>query len=77
MRPLCTDLAPEIQKCTPFRYHLDTLPYANATERRRECANAPWFANVACLCGRVDMRGNGDSFGVLEDESTRKNRALP
>jgi len=38
----------------------------------RDCLNHPWFAGHGYACIRVDMRGNGDSQGLMSDEYTEQ-----
>ncbi|CUJ85454.1 Cocaine esterase [Ruegeria denitrificans] len=52
---------------------LEFLPYRkrDGTSVRDELTH-PWFAERGYACIRVDMRGNGDSEGVMEDEYTQQ-----
>lgn len=62
---------PEGAKSNPVPAILEYLPY-----RKRDGITArdepthPYFAEHGYACLRVDMRGNGDSQGVMEDEYT-------
>ena len=38
----------------------------------RDCLTHPYFAKRGYACIRVDMRGNGDSQGIMEDEYTQQ-----
>lgn len=57
----------------PVPVILEYLPY-----RKRDGTNArdalthPWFAERGYACVRVDMRGNGDSEGLMADEYTQQ-----
>ena len=50
---------------------LEHLPYRkrDGTTARDELTH-PWLAGHGYACIRVDMRGNGDSEGIMEDEYT-------
>ncbi len=52
---------------------LEYLPYRKrgGTEAR-DALTHPWFARRGYACIRVDIRGNGDSDGVMEDEYTAR-----
>jgi uncharacterized protein len=48
---------------------LEYLPYRKRDfTRRRDESMHPWFAARGYACVRVDMRGSGDSDGILHDE---------
>ena len=48
---------------------LEFLPYRKRDgTTARGCLTHPYFAKRGYACIRVDMRGNGDSEGVMEDE---------
>lgn len=48
---------------------LEFLPYRKRDGTTgRDCLTHPYFAKRGYACIRVDMRGNGDSEGVMEDE---------
>ena len=57
----------------PVPVILEFLPY-----RKRDGTNArdalthPYFAQRGYACARVDMRGNGDSHGLMADEYTQQ-----
>ncbi len=60
---------PEGAETAPTGAVLEFLPYRkrDGTTTRDELAH-PWFAERGLVCLRVDMRGNGDSEGLMEDE---------
>lgn len=48
------------------------IPYRKADMvRARDERNHPWFAAQGYVCLRVDMRGSGDSEGVMPDMYTQ------
>ena len=48
---------------------LEFLPYRKRDgTTARDCLTHPYFAKRGYACIRVDMRGNGDSEGVMDDE---------
>jgi putative CocE/NonD family hydrolase len=50
---------------------LEYLPYRKRDGTcARDALTHPWFAERGYACVRVDMRGNGDSHGVMADEYT-------
>ncbi len=50
---------------------LEYLPYRKRDgTTTRDALTHPWFAKRGYACVRVDMRGNGDSEGSMEDEYT-------
>ncbi len=52
---------------------LEHLPYRKSDgTATRDALTHPWFAKRGYACIRVDMRGNGDSEGLMEDEYTRQ-----
>ena len=55
----------------PVPLILEHLPYRrrDGTIQRDELTH-PYFAGHGYACLRVDMRGNGDSEGLMEDEYT-------
>ena len=57
-----TDPVPVILEYLPYRKRDGTCA--------RDALTHPWFAERGYACVRVDMRGNGDSHGVMEDEYT-------
>ncbi len=62
---------PEDADQNPIPVILEHLPYRKRDGTIvRDCMNHPWFAGHGYACVRVDMRGNGDSQGVMEDEYT-------
>ena len=62
---------PEDAESDPVPVILEHLPYRkrDGTVYRDEI-NHPWFAGHGYACIRTDMRGNGDSQGLMEDEYT-------
>jgi len=52
---------------------LEYLPYRKRDGTcARDALTHPYFAKRGYACIRVDLRGNGDSDGVMEDEYTPK-----
>ncbi|EEE37998.1 X-Pro dipeptidyl-peptidase family protein [Rhodobacteraceae bacterium KLH11] len=52
---------------------LEYLPYRKRDgTTARDALTHPWFAKRGYACIRVDMRGNGDSEGLMEDEYTQQ-----
>ncbi|MCK0713672.1 CocE/NonD family hydrolase [Chromohalobacter sarecensis] len=60
---------PEDAESKPMPAILEYLPYRkrDGTAVRDELTH-PWFAGHGYACIRVDMRGNGESDGLMEDE---------
>ncbi len=55
----------------PVPVILEYLPYRKRDGTcARDALTHPWFAERGYACLRVDMRGNGDSEGVMQDEYT-------
>ena len=55
---------------------LEYLPYRKRDgTTARDALTHPWFAKRGYACIRVDMRGNGDSEGLMEDEYTAQEQA--
>ena len=55
---------------------LEYLPYRKRDGTTgRDALTHPWFAERGYACVRVDMRGNGDSQGIMEDEYTPREQA--
>jgi putative CocE/NonD family hydrolase len=55
----------------PVPVILEYLPYRKRDgTTARDALTHPWFARHGYACVRVDIRGNGDSHGVMEDEYT-------
>lgn len=53
----------------PFPAILEFLPYRKRDgTTARDALTHPYFAGHGFACFRVDMRGNGDSDGLMEDE---------
>ena len=63
---------PDCTRELPVPAILEYLPYRkrDATSRRDEIVHGA-FARAGYACVRVDIRGNGDSDGLMEDEYTR------
>ncbi|MGF2733662.1 CocE/NonD family hydrolase [Marinobacter sp. DUT-1] len=60
---------PESAEQTPVPAILEYIPYRRRDgSRLRDEANHPYFAGHGYACIRVDIRGSGDSEGVLTDE---------
>ena len=54
---------------TPVPVILEYLPYRKRDGTcARDALTHPWFAARGYACLRVDMRGNGDSEGLMADE---------
>lgn len=52
---------------------LEYLPYRKRDGTcARDALNHPYFAKRGYACVRVDIRGNGDSHGLMEDEYTEQ-----
>lgn len=52
---------------------LEYLPYRKRDGTcARDALTHPWFASHGYACLRVDIRGNGDSEGIMTDEYTRQ-----
>lgn len=52
---------------------LEFLPYRKRDgTTARDALTHPYFAERGYACARVDMRGNGDSYGLMEDEYTQQ-----
>ncbi|WP_299598920.1 CocE/NonD family hydrolase [uncultured Tateyamaria sp.] len=57
----------------PVPVILEYLPYRKRDGTcARDALTHPYFAQRGYACLRVDMRGNGDSHGVMEDEYTQQ-----
>ncbi|WP_299561386.1 CocE/NonD family hydrolase [uncultured Sulfitobacter sp.] len=62
---------PENSGKMPVPLILEFLPYRKRDgTTARDCLTHPYFAKHGYACLRVDMRGNGDSEGIMEDEYT-------
>ena len=60
---------PEDAGSDPVPVILEYLPYRKRDGTcARDALTHPWFAKRGYACLRVDMRGNGDSEGLMEDE---------
>ena len=57
----------------PVPVILEFLPYRKRDgTTARDALTHPYFAQRGYACARVDMRGNGDSHGLMEDEYTQQ-----
>lgn len=57
----------------PVPVILEYLPYRKRDGTcGRDALTHPWFARRGYACVRVDMRGNGDSQGLMADEYTQQ-----
>ncbi|MFW5824304.1 MAG: CocE/NonD family hydrolase, partial [Marinobacter sp.] len=64
---------PEGAESRPLPAILEYLPYRKRDlSRGRDTNNQAYLAGHGYVCVRVDMRGSGDSDGVLTDEYTRQ-----
>ncbi|TVS02615.1 MAG: CocE/NonD family hydrolase [Rhodobacteraceae bacterium] len=62
---------PEVAQATPVPAILEYIPYRkNDKTLERDAARAPWLAARDYAYVRVDLRGTGESEGVMEDEYT-------
>jgi putative CocE/NonD family hydrolase len=60
---------PEDAERDPVPVIIDAIPYRKGDgTAERDAARYPWFAGHGYACLRPDLRGSGDSEGVLEDE---------
>ncbi|MEP1768704.1 MAG: CocE/NonD family hydrolase [Sulfitobacter sp.] len=60
---------PEDADDDPVPLILEFLPYRKRDGTcARDALTHPYFAARGYACARVDMRGNGDSYGLMEDE---------
>ncbi len=60
----------------PVPVILEYLPYRKRDGTcARDALTHPWFAERGYACVRLDMRGNGDSEGIMEDEYTAQEQA--
>ncbi len=60
----------------PVPVILEYLPYRKRDgTTARDALTHPWFAERGYACVRVDMRGNGDSEGIMEDEYAPQEQA--
>ncbi|MFI2812608.1 CocE/NonD family hydrolase [Microbulbifer sp. JSM ZJ756] len=60
---------PEDAESAPVPAILEFIPYRRRDNTRaRDDIMHPWFAGNGYACVRVDIRGSGDSEGLLEDE---------
>ena len=62
---------PKNSEAHPVPAILEYLPYRKRDgTAARDCITHPFIASHGYACVRVDMRGNGDSDGIMEDEYT-------
>jgi hypothetical protein len=67
---------PEDAADAPVPAILEYLPYRKRDGTcARDALTHPYLAERGYACVRVDMRGNGDSEGLMEDEYTRQEQA--
>tara|TARA_R110002049_G_scaffold23781_6_gene84734 strand:- start:123364 stop:125358 length:1995 start_codon:yes stop_codon:yes gene_type:complete len=67
---------PDPAQAGPVPVILEYLPYRKRDGTcARDALTHPWFAERGYACIRVDMRGNGDSEGLMEDEYTAQEQA--
>src|SRR5690606_24540448 len=60
---------PEDAEADPVPAILEYLPYRKRDGTvERDALTHPYFAGHGYACVRVDMRGSGESDGILEDE---------
>lgn len=60
---------PEDAVSDPVPVILEYLPYRKRDgTTARDALTHPWFAKRGYACVRVDIRGNGDSHGLMDDE---------
>lgn len=64
---------PEASLASPLPAIMEYIPYRKRDiTRGRDASNHPYLAGHGYVCVRVDMRGSGDSDGVLTDEYTQQ-----
>src|SRR5690554_6753032 len=64
---------PEKAERTPLPAIMEYIPYRKRDiTRARDDANHAYMAGHGYVCVRVDMRGSGDSDGVVTDEYTQQ-----
>jgi putative CocE/NonD family hydrolase len=64
---------PKDAEQNPVPVILEYLPYRKRDGTcARDALTHPWFAMRGYACVRVDMRGNGDSDGLMADEYTQQ-----
>jgi putative CocE/NonD family hydrolase len=64
---------PEDADEKPVPVILEHLPYRKRDgTTARDCLSHPYLAGYGYACIRTDMRGNGDSQGLMEDEYTQQ-----
>ena len=64
---------PKDAEKNPVPMILEHLPYRKRDGTHvRDALTHPYFAGHGYACVRVDMRGNGDSEGVMMDEYTQQ-----
>ncbi len=65
----CRSWIPDDAIDNPVPVILEYLPYRKRDGTcARDALTHPWFAKRGYACLRVDIRGNGDSHGIMEDE---------
>jgi putative CocE/NonD family hydrolase len=64
---------PEGAEAAPVPAILEYIPYRKRDYmRRRDESMHPWFASHGYVAVRVDMRGSGESDGIMHDEYVRQ-----
>ncbi len=64
---------PEAAESSPLPAIMEYIPYRKRDiTRARDATNHAYLAGNGYVCVRVDMRGSGDSDGVLTDEYTQQ-----
>lgn len=64
---------PEKAESTPLPAIMEYIPYRKRDiTRGRDATNHAYLAGYGYVCVRIDMRGSGDSDGVLTDEYTQQ-----
>src|ERR1700727_3062015 len=63
---------PQNAESAPVPAILEYIPYRKRDYmRRRDESMHPWFASHGYAAVRVDMRGSGESDGIMHDEHVR------
>ena len=64
---------PKDAETKPVPAIVEHLPYRKRDGTTdRDALTHPWFAGHGYACIRVDMRGNGESLGLMDDEYTQQ-----
>ncbi|MEO9898345.1 MAG: CocE/NonD family hydrolase [Paracoccaceae bacterium] len=76
IRLSCRAWIPDDANDDPVPMLLEYLPYRKRDGTcARDALTHPWFAKRGYACLRVDIRGNGDSQGIMEDEYSEQELA--